>query len=74
MSTCCRISTRLLPTDYSLKNFAGTMEYRTATWSRQKIDAQGLELRAVAAITSVHDKAFQTADIQTKAREAAIMV
>ncbi len=60
-------------TDYSLKNFAGTMEYADKQLGLgEKIDAQGrleaLVARAQAYYVASSDKAFQTADIQTKAR------
>ncbi len=64
-------------TDYALKNFAGTMEYADKQLGLgEKIDAQGrleaLVARAQAYYVASSDKAFQTADIQTKARDAAI--
>src|SRR6266851_3988246 len=63
-------------TDYALKNYAGTLEYADKQIGLgDKIDAQGrleaLVARAQAYYVGSSDKAFQTADIETKARDAA---
>lgn len=63
-------------TDYALKNFAGTIEYADRqTALGDKIDTQGrLEAqvaRAQAYYVGSGDKALQTPDVQTKARDAA---
>src|ERR1700687_305664 len=60
-------------TDYALKNFAGTLEYADRQVALgDKIDAQGrLEAqvaRAQAFYVASGDKAFQTPDVLTKAR------
>jgi len=64
-------------TDYALKNFAGTLEYADRQIALgDKIDTQGrLEAevaRAQAYYVGSNDKALQTADVQTKARDAAV--
>src|ERR1700730_15197384 len=64
-------------TDYSLKNYAGTLEYADKQIGLgDKIDAQGrleaLVARAQAYYVASSDKAFQTPDVQTKARDASI--
>jgi tetratricopeptide (TPR) repeat protein len=64
-------------TDYALKNFAGTMEYADRMISLgDKVDTQGRLEAAVARAQAYYvgsgDKAFQTADVQTKARDAAV--
>ncbi len=63
-------------TDYALKNYAGTLEYADRQLALgDKIDTQGrleaLVARAQAYYVGSSDKAFQTADVQTKARDAA---
>jgi tetratricopeptide (TPR) repeat protein len=63
-------------TDYALKNFAGTIEYADRQIALgDKIDTQGrLEAqvaRAQAYYVGSGDKALQTPDVQTKARDAA---
>jgi hypothetical protein len=63
-------------TNYALKNYAGTLEYADRQIALgDKIDAQGrLEAevaRAQAYYVGSSDKALQTADVQTKARDAA---
>ena len=62
-------------TDYALKNFAGTLEYADRQVALgDKIDAQGrLEAqvaRAQAFYVASGDKAFQTPDVLTKARDS----
>jgi tetratricopeptide (TPR) repeat protein len=64
-------------TDYSLKNFAGAIEYADKMVSLgDKVDTQGrLEAsvaRAQAFYVGQADKTLQTPDAQTKARDAAI--
>ena len=64
-------------TDYALKNFAGTMDYADKMISLgDKVDTQGrLEAyvaRAQAYYVGQGDKALQTPDVQTKARDAAV--
>src|SRR5258705_9393983 len=64
-------------TNYALKNYAGTLEYADKQIGLgEKIDAQGrleaLVARAQAYYVGSSDKAFQTADIENKARDAAI--
>ena len=64
-------------TDYALKNFAGTMEYADRMIALgDKVDTQGrLEAyvaRAQAYYVGQGDKALQTPDVQTKARDAAV--
>src|SRR6202171_4290654 len=63
-------------TDYALKNFAGTLEYADRQIALgDKIDTQGrLEAqvaRAQAYYVASSDKAFQTPDVLTKARDGA---
>jgi hypothetical protein len=65
-------------TDYALKNFAGTMEFADRMVSLgDKVDTQGrleaLVARAQAYYVGSSDKALQTPDVQTKARDAAAM-
>jgi hypothetical protein len=64
-------------TDYALKNFAGTMDYADKMIALgDKVDTQGrLEAyvaRAQAYYVGQGDKALQTPDVQTKARDAAV--
>lgn len=64
-------------TDYALKNFAGTMDYADKMIALgDKVDTQGrLEAyvaRAQAYYVGQADKSLQTADVQTKARDAAV--
>lgn len=64
-------------TDYALKNFAGTIEYADKMIALgDKVDTQGrLEAyvaRAQAFYVGQGDKALQTPDAQTKARDAAV--
>src|SRR6195256_1542580 len=64
-------------TDYSLKNFAGTLEYADRQIALgDKIDTQGrleaLVARAQAYYVGSNDKALQTPEVQTKARDAAV--
>jgi len=64
-------------TNYALKNFAGTMEYADKMIALgDKVDSQGrLEAyvaRAQAYYVGQGDKALQTPDVQTKARDAAV--
>lgn len=64
-------------TDYALKNFAGTIEYADKMIGLgDKVDVQGrLEAyvaRAQAYYVGQGDKALQTPDVQTKARDAAV--
>jgi tetratricopeptide (TPR) repeat protein len=63
-------------TDYALKNYSGTLEYADRQIALgDKIDTQGrleaLVARAQAYYVGSSDKVFQTADVQTKARDAA---
>src|SRR5882762_8779906 len=63
-------------TDYALKNYAGTLEYADRQLALgDKIDTQGrLEAevaRAQAYYVASNEKPLQTADVQTKARDAA---
>src|ERR1700704_5570045 len=63
-------------TNYALKNYAGTLEYADRQIALgDKIDAQGrLEAevaRAQAYYVGASEKPLQTADVQTKARDAA---
>ena len=63
-------------TNYGLKNYAGTLEYADRQLSLgDKIDTQGrleaLVARAQAYYVGSSDKALQTPDVQTKARDAA---
>jgi hypothetical protein len=64
-------------TDYGLKNYAGTMDYADRMIALgDKVDTQGrLEAyvaRAQAYYVGQADKALQTPDVQTKARDAAV--
>jgi tetratricopeptide (TPR) repeat protein len=64
-------------TDYALKNFAGTLEYADRQIALgDKIDTQGrleaLVARAQAYYVGSNDKALQTPEVQTKARDAAV--
>jgi tetratricopeptide (TPR) repeat protein len=64
-------------TNYALKNFAGTMEYADRMIALgDKVDTQGRLEAAVARAQAYYvgssDKALQTPDVQTKARDAAV--
>ena len=65
-------------TDYSLKNFAGTIDYADRMIALgDKVDTQGrLEAYVARAqafyVAAQGDKALQTPDVQTKARDAAV--
>lgn len=64
-------------TDYALKNFAGTIDYADRMIALgDKVDTQGrleaLVARAQAYYVGSNDKAMQTPDVQTKARDAAV--